>query len=69
MYDRDIKDGEDVLLTGHDDPRWVELGLNYVPTVIAYNDNGDEVSRLESIKLLGIRKGPWVNWMKEMGLK
>ncbi len=68
MFNRDIENGDDVLLSGHEDERWLELGLNYVPTVIAYDDNGNEISRLESVKLLGIRKGPWVKWLEEMGI-
>lgn len=67
MFKRDITNGEEVLLSGHEDPGWIEMGLNFVPTVIAYDDSGNEVSRLEAVRLVGIRKGPWADWLKEMG--
>jgi glutaredoxin len=67
MFFRDIQDGEEIILDGHEDPGWVELGLNYVPTVIAYNDEGREIDRLESVKLVGIRKDRWVDWLGKLG--
>ncbi len=54
------------MLDGHQDPGWVELRLNFVPTVIAYDDGGNEIDRLESVKLVGIRKDRWVEWLGKM---
>lgn len=69
MFFRDIPGGEEVMLDDHGDPGWVEHQLNYVPTVIAYDDDGNEVSRLESVKLVGIRKSRWTSWLVEMGVQ
>ena len=68
MFDRDVHGGQDILLSGHEDPRWVEMDLNFVPTVIAYDGDGNEISRLEAVKLVGIRKGPWTRWLSELGM-
>lgn len=66
IFYRDHPDGEEIMLDGHQDPEWIELGLNYVPTVIAYDDGGNEIDRLESVKLVGIRKGRWIEWLRKM---
>jgi glutaredoxin len=66
MFYRDHPDGEEVMLDGHEDPQWIDLGLNYVPTVIAYDDEGKEVDRLESFKLVGIRKDRWLDWLEKL---
>jgi glutaredoxin len=68
MFYRDHPEGEEIMLDGHEDPGWVELGLNYVPTVIAYDDDGNEIKRLESVKLVGIRKDRWKGWIEEFGI-
>ena len=66
MFYRDVPDGDEVMLDGHEDPGWIDLRLNYVPTVIAYDDDGMEIGRLESVKLVGIRKDRWVEWIDKM---
>ncbi|MGA1848715.1 MAG: thioredoxin family protein [Thermoplasmatota archaeon] len=45
--------GEEVLLEDHSDPRWIELSIDYVPTVIAMKD-GKEVKRLQAKAGVGI---------------
>jgi hypothetical protein len=68
MFYRDCPNGEELILDGHQDPRWVEYGLEYVPTVVAYDEEGKEIGRIGSVKLVGIKKARWLEWLKEMGL-
>ena len=68
IFYRDVPDGEEVILDGHGDQGWIDHRLDFVPTVIAYDDDGKEISRLSSVKLVGIRKGKLAGWLRELGL-
>ncbi len=48
-----MPEGEEVLLNDQNDPRWVELNIDFVPTVIAY-EGDEEVNRLQAVAGLGI---------------
>lgn len=66
MFYRDHPEGEEIMLEGHEDPGWIEHSLNYVPTVIAYDDECNEIDRLESFKLVGIKKNRWKEWLDKL---
>jgi len=62
MFFRDVPDGETVMLSGHEDPGWIEYSLDYVPTVIAYDEEGREADRLGAERLVGINRDRWEEW-------
>ncbi|MCK5773265.1 MAG: hypothetical protein KAH57_05705 [Thermoplasmata archaeon] len=67
LYKKKFPDGEIITLKDYEDPLWVEKHISFVPTVIAYDDNGREIDRIGAVKMVGIRKGPWQAWLTEMG--
>ena len=48
-----VPDGEEVYLDDHMDPRWIELNIPLVPTVIAY-EGDKEVKRVQARSGIGI---------------
>ena len=69
MFKNEVQGGEIVSLDGHNDPRWQKFELNYVPTVIAYDEEGNEASRLESVAMVGIRKDRWHRWLSDLNIE
>lgn len=63
LYYKHIPDGKEIMIPDHDSSIWIEEGIDFVPTVIAY-ENGEEVERLGAIKLVGIRKNMWLDWLQ-----
>jgi thiol-disulfide isomerase/thioredoxin len=58
-----IPDGEEVLLDDEMDPRWIELNIPLVPTVIAY-DGMKEVKRIIARAGLGINEEMFQDFLK-----
>lgn len=48
-----IPDGEEVLLDDQSDPRWIELGIDLVPTIIAF-EGEEEIKRIQAAPHVGI---------------
>lgn len=65
LFYKYIPEGKEVVLPNHECEIWTEKNIDFVPTVIAY-ENGVEVDRLGAKRLIGIRKGPWLKWLKKM---
>ncbi len=65
IFRNTVPEGKMVILDGHTDPRWIEHRIDFVPTVIAYED-GVEVDRIGSVKMVGIRYERWVEWLKKV---
>lgn len=65
LYYKFIPDGKEVVIPSHGSPLWTEHRIDFVPTVIAYED-GHEVERLGAVKLVGIRKDKWIQWLQMM---
>ena len=63
LFYKFIPDGKEVVIPDHGSSLWTEHRIEYVPTVIAYED-GQEVERLDSIRLIGIRKNTWMEWLQ-----
>ncbi len=59
-----IPDGREKVLDSESDPAWVEMGIEYVPTVIE-SENGVERRRLSARPGVGITKEMLVKWMGE----
>lgn len=62
LFYKHIPEGKEVVIPDHGSELWNKHGIEYVPTVIAYID-GEEVERLPSLKLIGIRKNKWIEWL------
>ncbi len=58
-----VNGGKEVLLDDTSDPRWTELKLDYVPTVIEYKD-GKETRRLMARPMVGLRRKDLEDWLK-----
>jgi len=58
-----VPGGKEVLLDDTSDPRWIELRLDYVPTVIEYADC-TEKRRLMARPMVGIRRRDLEDWLK-----
>jgi glutaredoxin len=65
LFYKTIPEGKEVVIPSHSSEIWKEKGINFVPTVIAYKD-GKEVDRLSAVKLIGIRKNRWLDWLKKL---
>ncbi len=63
LFYKYVPDGSDVRIPDHDSSLWIDHGIDFVPTVIAYQD-GKEVERIGAVKLVGIRKNVWMEWLK-----
>ena len=48
-----VPEGEEILLDDQSDPRWLELKIDFVPTVIAY-EGGREIKRIQAAPHVGI---------------
>lgn len=68
LFTNALPDGEIVMMDGHGDGLWIERGIDFVPTVIAY-DNGAEVDRISAVKMVGIRYDAWQEWIGKYGIK
>jgi len=55
-----VPEGEEVLLDDEMDPRWIELNIPFVPTIIAF-EGDEEVKRLQAMPNVGITE----NMLKE----
>ena len=62
LFFKYIPEGKEIVIPDHGSELWMEHELEYVPTVVAYLD-GKEVERLPSVKLVGIRKNDWTEWL------
>ncbi|MEA3559725.1 MAG: glutaredoxin domain-containing protein [Candidatus Thermoplasmatota archaeon] len=62
LFYKHIPEGKEIEIPDHGSKLWMEHGLEFVPTVVAYQ-NGKEVERLPSMKLIGIRKSKWIQWL------
>jgi len=58
-----VPGGKEVLLDDTSDPRWTELRLSYVPTVLEY-EGGKEVRRLMARPMVGLRRKDLEDWLK-----
>ncbi|MFW3145341.1 MAG: hypothetical protein ACMUIE_00835 [Thermoplasmatota archaeon] len=65
LFFKHIPDGKVVVIPDHASRLWIEHRLDFVPTVVAYLD-GQEVERLGAVKLIGIRKQRWLDWLNEI---
>jgi glutaredoxin len=63
LFHKYIPEGKVVIIPDHECSLWVDHNIDYVPTVIAYQD-GKEVERLGATKLVGIRKDKWTEWLR-----
>ncbi len=63
-FKRQLPEGEEYLLDDMEDPLWVDLEIEVVPTVIGYED-GKEISRIEAKPHIGIDFDEFGNWIKE----
>ena len=61
-FRRGLPEGEEYLLDDMEDPLWVELKIDVVPTVIGY-ENGKEVSRIEARPHIGIDSDEFKDWI------
>ena len=57
-----IPEGGEYLLDDMEDPLWVELNIEVVPTVIGY-EGGKEVSRIEAKPHIGIDPNEFKDWI------
>ncbi len=63
-FRRNLPEGEEYLLDDMEDPLWVELGIEVVPTVIGYDD-GKEVRRIEAKPHIGIEPNEFKDWIED----
>jgi glutaredoxin len=63
LFHKYVPEGREIIIPDHGSPLWIEHKIDFVPTVIAYED-GKEVERLGAVKLVGIRKHQWVKWLQ-----
>jgi len=66
MFKKYVPEGRSVIIPDHGSSLWTQHRIDFVPTVIAYKD-GVEVARLGAVRLVGIRKEMWVEWLKKIG--
>ena len=59
-----VPDGKEEILDDESNPMWMEMRIEYVPTVIEY-ENGDERRRLSGIPGKGITREMFVEWLKD----
>jgi hypothetical protein len=59
-----VPQGKEEILDDESDPIWTEMGIDYVPTVIEY-ENGKETRRLSSRPGVGITREMFVEWLKD----
>ena len=64
LFNKYVPDGREVVIPDHGSPLWNEHEIDLVPTVILYDDDGNEVERLGAVKLIGIRKKQWIDWLR-----
>ncbi|MFO8051281.1 MAG: thioredoxin family protein [Thermoplasmatota archaeon] len=62
LFYKHIPGGKEVVIPDHGSELWTQHSIQYVPTVVAYRD-GEEVERLSSVELVGIRKNRWLDWL------
>ena len=61
---RDIlPEGEEILLDDESDPRWIELNIPYVPTIIAF-EGDSEAKRLQAVPHVGITEDMFRDFLK-----
>ena len=65
MFKKHIQNGKIVIIPDHGSSMWLEKRIDFVPTVIVYKD-GVEVDRLGAVKLIGIRKHAWLEWLEKI---
>lgn len=68
LFYKYIPEGSEVVIPDHGCSLWSEHNIDFVPTVIAY-ENGKEVERLGAVKLIGIRKDKWMDWLRMINEK
>jgi glutaredoxin len=67
IFKNTLPDGDIMMLDGHSDNMWIEKNIDFVPTVVAY-ENGEEVDRISAEKLVGIRYPSWQGWISKYGV-
>ena len=68
IFVNSIPDGKIITLDRNDDTEWIERGIEFVPTVVAYEE-GKEVDRLSAVSMVGIRYPIWKDWVSKYGLE
>ena len=68
LFHKHIPEGKEVSIPDHSSPIWLEKKIDFVPTVIAYRD-GVEIERIGAVRLVGIRKKMWLDWLEMIGKK
>ena len=58
-----LPEGDEVLLDDESDPRWIELNIPFVPTIIAY-DGEKEAGRLQAVPHVGITDDMFRDFLK-----
>lgn len=61
-YRKMLSEGEEVLLDDESDPRWIELNIEFVPTVIAF-EGEQEVRRIQAAPRVGITEQMFVDFI------
>ncbi|MFW3146325.1 MAG: thioredoxin family protein [Thermoplasmatota archaeon] len=55
-YRNMLPEGEEILIDDESDPRWIQLNIDFVPTIIAF-EGEREVKRLQAAPSVGITEG------------
>lgn len=58
-----MPEGKEIILDDESDPRWIELDIPFVPTVIAF-DGDTEVKRLGAMAGVGITEEMFQDFLK-----
>jgi len=64
IFKKTLPDARIHMLDRNDGTEWIEKGIEFVPTVVAY-ENGKEVDRLSAVRMIGIRYGAWQEWVSK----
>jgi hypothetical protein len=63
-YREILPNGKEEILDDQSNPLWLEKGLDYVPTVIEY-ENGSERRRLMARPGVGITREKFLEWLED----
>ncbi|MGA1821898.1 MAG: hypothetical protein ACMUIG_05170 [Thermoplasmatota archaeon] len=65
LFFKTVPEGKNVILKDHHDPGWIDHDLEFVPTVIA-TENNREISRIVAKGMVGIKKEKWEEWLDDL---